>query len=80
MAELGIQLNGRENCSFSYNVPDEGLVKISGYVHHSVHVNKASRLYESAFRTWMRDDQWIRSSAGGLEMQFGVTYLGGGGM
>ena len=33
-----IQLKGVENCSFSYNMPDEGLAKISGYLH----VNKAS--------------------------------------
>ena len=39
-ADSRIPIGGQENCSFSYNVPDEGLAKISGYVH----VNKASRL------------------------------------
>ena len=48
-----IQLNGLEHCSFSYDVPDKDLAKISGYVH----VNKASRLYESAVRTWILDDR-----------------------
>ena len=52
-ADARIKLNGLENCSFSYDVPDEGLAKISGYVH----VNKASRLYGSAVRTWILDDR-----------------------
>ena len=39
-ADARINLNGLENCSFFYDVPDEGLEKISG----CVHVNKASRL------------------------------------
>ena len=34
-------------------MPDEGLAKISGYVH----VSKTSRLYESAVRTWILDDR-----------------------
>ena len=34
-------------------LPDEGLEKISGYVH----VNKTSCLYESAVRTWILDDR-----------------------
>ena len=46
-ADARIKLNRLENCSFSYDVPDEGLAKISGYLH----VNKASRLYGSAVWT-----------------------------
>ena len=52
-ADARIKLNGLENCSFSYDVPDEGLAKISGYLH----VNKASRLYGSAVRTLILNDR-----------------------
>ena len=43
-----IKISGRENCSFSYDLSDEGLMKISEYLH----VDKASRLYET---NWGRD-------------------------
>ena len=46
-ADARIKISGLENCSFSYDVPDKGLVKISGYLH----VDKDSRLYETTVRT-----------------------------
>ena len=52
-AHARIKLNGLKNCSFSSDVPDEGLAKISGYVQ----VNKASRLYGSAVRTLILNDR-----------------------
>ena len=52
-ADARIKLNGLENCFFSYDVPYEGLAKISGYLH----VNKASRLYGSAVLIWIIDDR-----------------------
>ena len=54
-ADARIKIRGLKNCSFSYDVPDEGLVKISGYLH----VDKASRLYETTLRTWILDEQII---------------------
>ena len=64
-ADARTKINGLENCSFSYNVPDEGLAKISGYIHVNkaskisgyIPVNKASRLSESAVRTRILDDR-----------------------
>ena len=46
-ADARIKICGLENCSFSYDVPDEGLVKISGYLH----VDKDSGLYETTVLT-----------------------------
>ena len=54
-ADARIKISGLENCSFSYDVPDEGLVKISGYLH----VDKASRLYETTVLTWILDERII---------------------
>ena len=58
-ADARIKISGLENCSFSYDVPDvssdEGLVKISVYLH----VDKASRLYETTVRTWILDERII---------------------
>ena len=54
-ADARIKICGLENCSFSYDVPDEGLVKISGYLH----VDKGSRLYETTVRTWILDERII---------------------
>ena len=54
-ADARIKISGRENCFFSFDVPDEGFVKISGYLH----VDKASRLYETTVRTWILDERII---------------------
>ena len=57
-ADARLKIKGLETCSFSYDVPDDGLAEISGYLH----VNKASRMYESAVRTWIAVWTWILES------------------
>ena len=32
-ADARIKISGLENCAFSYNLPDDGVAKISGYMH-----------------------------------------------
>ena len=48
-------LGGLEQCSFSYGMPEDGLAKISGYVH----VNKTNTITEAAARGWICDDRII---------------------
>ena len=56
-ADARIKISGLKNCSFSHDVPEDGLAKISGYLH----VDRALRLYESAaVQTWIFDDQISR--------------------
>ena len=52
-ADARIKIRILENRSFSYDVPYEVLVKISGYLH----VDKASRLYKTTVRTWILDER-----------------------
>ena len=54
-ADARIKIGGLENCAFAYNLPDDGVAKISGYMH----VNKASRLTEVS--TWIFDERIIGS-------------------
>ena len=41
------QIYGLEQSSFSYDLPDDGIAKISGYLH----VNKTGKLAEAVVRT-----------------------------
>ena len=54
-ADARIKISGLENCAFSYDLPDNCLAKISGYMH----VNKVSRLTETGVRTWIFDERII---------------------
>ena len=47
------QIYGLEQSSFSYDLPDDGIAKISGYLH----VNKTGKLAEAVVRTWISDDR-----------------------
>ena len=46
---------GLKQSSFSYDLPQDGIAQISGYLH----VNKKAKLTEAAVRTWMFDDRII---------------------
>ena len=50
-----IHIGGLETLSFSYDLPEDGIAKISGYLH----VNKTSQLPEAAVREWIVDDRII---------------------
>ena len=52
-AEETREISGLKQSSFSYDVPDNCLVKISGYLH----VKKECPLYESTVREWIIDDR-----------------------
>ena len=52
-ANVGVQIYGLEQCSFSYDLPDDGIAKISGYLH----VDKKGKLSETAVRKWISDDR-----------------------
>ena len=48
-----LEISGSEQSSFSYDVPQDGLGEISGYLH----VNKTASFTEAAVRTWITDDR-----------------------
>ena len=48
-----IHFRGLKKLSFFYDLPEDGIAKISGYLH----VDKKSQLPESAVRTWIVDDR-----------------------
>ena len=66
-ADARIKNSGLQNCSFSYHVSDEGLVKISG----CIHVIKASSLSESAVWTWIVDERISEEMDAGFAGQNG---------
>ena len=49
------EISGLEQSSFSYDLPEDGLARISGYLH----TNKHTELRDSAVRTWIFDDRII---------------------
>ena len=51
-ANVRLPISGLEQSSFSYDVPDNGIAKIDGYLH----VNKTSLLADTAVRPWIFDD------------------------
>jgi hypothetical protein len=51
-ANVRLPISGLEQSSFSYDVPDNGIAKIDGYLH----VNKTSLLADTAVRPWIRLD------------------------
>jgi hypothetical protein len=50
-----LQICGLKQSSFSYDLSQDGIAQISGYLH----VNKTGKLTEAAVRTWMFDDRII---------------------
>ena len=54
-ADDRLPICGLEQSSFSYNVPENGIAKIDGYLH----VNKTSLLADTAVRTWIFDDRIV---------------------
>ena len=49
------EISGLKESSFSHDLPDYGLARISGYLH----TNKQTLLADSAVRTWIFDDRII---------------------
>jgi len=54
-ADDRLPICGLEQSSFSYDLPDNGIAEIFGYLH----VNKRSLLYDTSVRTWIFDDRII---------------------
>ena len=52
-AKCKLDISGLEQSSFSCGVPEDGLAKVSGYLH----VNKKFLLYEATVRKWITDDR-----------------------
>ena len=49
------EIRGLEQSSFSYDLPEDGLARISGYLH----TNNSAALRDAAVRTWIFDDRII---------------------
>ena len=54
-ANVRLPIRGLEQSSFSYDIPQNGIAEISGYMH----VNPKGKLAEAAVRPWIFDDQII---------------------
>ena len=50
------EISGLKESSFSHDLPEDGLARISGYLH----TNKQTLLADSAVRTWIFDDRIIK--------------------
>ena len=49
------EISGLKESSFSHDLPEDGLARISGYLH----TNKQTLLADSAVRTWIYDGRII---------------------
>ena len=69
-AKCKLDISGLEQSSFSCGVPEDGLAKVSGYLH----VNKKFLLYEATVQKWTID-RGGRNRSGGAKSRFGCGTM-----